>query len=166
MPDSPPSKQARGVDAEPDSPRAAAQEIRLDDRFESLGRSLGAREQEHAEEVARAQAQIEHLHSAVSAALDDFARGVRSAGASHLEVELSDVRTDDKHVRAVEFELVRGRHCAIVTAKSRGEVTLVGPFRKGKDEGPCRSFPFGSESEIRAAVADFLEKFLEAAATP
>jgi hypothetical protein len=166
MPESSPSKNSRGVAAEKVSAREAVQGIRLDDRFESLGRSIGGREQEHAEEIARARAHIERLHAAVSAALDDFARGVRSAGASHLEIELSDIRTDDKHLRAIEFELVRGRHCAIITAKSRGEVTLVGPFRKGKDEGPCRSFPFGSESEIRAAVADFLEKFLEAAATP
>ena len=48
----------------------------------------------------------------------------------------------DGDTGAVEFELVRGRHCAIVTAKSRGEVTLVGPFHKGKNEGPCRSLPF------------------------
>jgi hypothetical protein len=165
MSESPPPKTSSGTDSTPNSAQASG--IRLDDRFEALGRSLGAREQEHAAEIATAREHIGRLHAAVATALDDFSRGARSsAGAAHLEIELSDVRTDDKHLRAVEFELVRGRHCAIVTAKSRGEVTLVGPFRKGKDEGPCRSFPFGAESEIRVAVADFLEKFLEAAATP
>jgi len=166
MSESPPSKTSQGSDAALDSARAEAVEITLDDRFESLGRSLGTRESEHAEDLARARTQIEGLHSAVSAALAAFTRGARSAGASHLQVELSGIRTDDKHLRAVEFELVRGRHCAIVTAKSQGEVTLVGPFRKGKDEGPCRSFPFGADSEIREAVSEFLETFLEAAAAP
>jgi hypothetical protein len=49
------------------------------------------------------------------------------------------VRTDDKHLRSVEFELSRGRYRAIVTAKSRGDVTFVGPFRTGKTEGPARA---------------------------
>ena len=76
------------------------------------------------------------------------------------------MRVDDKHLRAVEFDLVRGRHKAIVTAKSRGEITLVGPFRIGKEEGPCLSFPFDAKDEIRSALASFLERFLEEAATP
>jgi hypothetical protein len=50
--------------------------------------------------------------------------------------------------------------------KSRGEVTLVGPFRDGKTEGPCKSFPFDAESELHDALGDFLEAFLEDAATP
>jgi hypothetical protein len=53
-----------------------------------------------------------------------------------------------------------------VTVKSRGEVTLVGPFRSGKEEGPCRSFPMDAELEISAALGDFLERFLDQAATP
>jgi hypothetical protein len=53
-----------------------------------------------------------------------------------------------------------------VTVKARGEVTLVGPFHAGKVEGPCRSFPIGSDAEIETALADFLERFLEEAATP
>lgn len=162
MSEAPPSEPSGGSDSAPDSARALA----LGDRFESLGRSLGAREHPHAEGIARARAQIERLHAAVSAALVDFDRGARSAGVSHLEIELSEIRTDDKHLRAVEFELVRGRHCAIVTAKSRGEVTLVGPFQKGKNEGPCRSFPFDAGPELRDAVASFLEEFLDVAATP
>ncbi|MEN8182314.1 MAG: hypothetical protein ABFS46_07245, partial [Myxococcota bacterium] len=62
--------------------------------------------------------------------------------------------------------LRRGRHQAIVTVKSRGEVTLVGPFRSGKTEGPCRSFPYDAEEELHKALGDFLERFLEEAATP
>jgi hypothetical protein len=81
-------------------------------------------------------------------------------------VEVGELRVDDKHLRAMEFELRRGRHRAIVTAKSRGEVTLVGPFRAGKAEGPCKSFPFEAPEELRRALGDFLERFVEEAATP
>ena len=63
-------------------------------------------------------------------------------------------------------DLRRGRHQAIVTVKSRGEVTLVGPFRAGKVEGPCKSFPFDAEPEIEAELGSFLERFLHEAATP
>jgi len=133
------------------------------DRFERLGRLLRDREAEHAEALHTARAYAEQVHAAVARALDDYNA---AAGLSQLAVEVGDVRADDKHVRAVEFDIVRGRHRAIVTAKSRGELTLVGPFQRGKTEGPCRSFPFTAGSELQAALADFLEQFLEAAANP
>jgi hypothetical protein len=66
----------------------------------------------------------------------------------------------------VQFDLRRGRHVALVTVKSGGEVTLVGPFRTGKTEGPWLSFPVDAETELRAALGDFLERFLDEAATP
>lgn len=136
------------------------------DRFERLGRTLGQRESEHAGDLEQARACVESLRAAVATALDDFHRAAHAAGAKQLKIELGEIRTDEKHLRAVEFDLVRGRHRAIVTAKSRGDVTLVGPFHKGKAEGPCRSFPFDAGSELNAALGDFLEKFLEDAATP
>jgi hypothetical protein len=136
------------------------------DRFERLGRTLGLRESEHADGLEAASTCVLTLHAAVAKALEDFHRGAGAAGAGHLQVELGEVHTDDKHLRAAEFELVRGRYRAIVTAKSRGDVTLVGPFHKGKAEGPCRSFPFDAGPELAAALGEFLEKFLEDAATP
>ena len=96
----------------------------LGDRFERLGHALRDREAEHADELAAARACATRLHAAVAKALDDFNA---AAGLPQLVVELGEIRADDKHVRAVEFDMVRGRHRAIVTAKSRGEVTLVGP---------------------------------------
>jgi hypothetical protein len=144
----------------------SASALDFDDRFARLGRTLGEREREHAGKLAEARRCAETLRSAVAAALEDFHRAAREAGSSHLEIGLSDIRTDDKHVRAVEFEIFRGRHRAIVTAKSRGEVTLVGPFHSGKTEGPCRTFPFDTSPELRDALGDFLEQFLEEAAAP
>lgn len=136
------------------------------DRFERLGRALGEREAAHVADLTRARECAEELRAVVAAAVTDFDRAARAAGAEHLGIALGEVRVDDKHVRALEFEIHRGRHRAIVVAKSRGEVTLVGPFRQGKAEGPCRSFPFDARSEIHAALGDFLERFFEEAATP
>ncbi len=138
----------------------------LGSRLEDLGKSLGDREASHREGLEAARACAEKLRARVADALDRFHAAAAGAGAPHLRLELSDIRIDDKHLRSVEFELARGRHRAIVTAKSRGEVTLVGPFRQGKQEGPCKSFPMESERELCDALGDFLCRFVEDAATP
>jgi hypothetical protein len=135
-------------------------------RLAALGHELGRREAEHGEGIERARKCIESLRDEVAAALEGFHRAAAAAGAPHLRVELSPVRVDDKHLRSVEFELVRGRYRAIVTAKSRGDVTFVGPFKSGKTEGPCKSFPIEARDEVRGALGSFLESFLEEAATP
>ena len=98
--------------------------------------------------------------------IERFHESAARAGAPHLRIEVGDLRLDDKHVRAVEFDLLRGRHRSIVTLKSRGEVTLVGPFHAGKTEGPCRTFPFSAEPELNEALGEFLEQFLEEASAP
>ena len=135
-------------------------------RLDALGSTLGAREAAHAEDLDAARCRIEALRGDVADAIERFHTAAVRAGARHLRVKLSDVRTDDKHLRAVEFNLTRGRHKAVVTAKSRGEITLVGPFHIGKTEGPCQSFAFDAQAELAAALGDFLEAFLEEAASP
>ncbi len=135
-------------------------------RFAAIGRSLGEREAGHRDDLDRARRCAESLRGEIARALSHFHAAASEAGAPHLRVELSEIRLDDKHLRAVEFDLVRGRHKAIVVAKSRGEVTLVGPFHVGRDEGPCRSFPFDARSEIESSLLSFLERFLEEAAAP
>jgi hypothetical protein len=136
----------------------------LRDRLRELGRELAARESEHAGALEAARSQAASLRAEVARAIEGWHEAV--AGAPQLAVRVGEVRPDDKHIRAVEFDLTRGRHRAIVTVKARGDVTLVGPFHVGKTEGPCKSFPFGAEDEIRKALGDFLERFLDEAATP
>jgi hypothetical protein len=131
-----------------------------------LGRALGEREAAHRDAITEAWRRAGTLRLEVGAALDAFAKAAAHAGAAQLAVQLGDVRTDDKHLRAVQFDLARGRSRAVVTVKSRGEITLVGPFHAGKAEGPCKSFPYGADEELRAALGDFLEKFLTEAANP
>jgi hypothetical protein len=135
-------------------------------RLARVGRTLGEREAAQARALSEARSCAEKLRARVESALADFHREASAAGAPHLRVELSDVRVDEKHLRAVQFDLSRGRHHAIVTAKSRGDVTLVGPFRAGKPEGPCLTFPVDAGPELESALGDFLERFLEEAATP
>ena len=138
----------------------------LGGRLEALGRELGEREASFAEELGAARGRAEELRAEVADGLLRFHAAAEKAGAPHLELDVSPVRVDDKHIRSYEFELSRGRHRAIVTVKSRAEVTLVGPFRAGKDEGPCRSFPLAPSSEFTSAFETFLASFVEHAATP
>ncbi len=138
----------------------------LEARLTSLGQRLAEREANHRGDMDSAYRKAEALHAEVSQAVTAYNGAVESAGIPELRVEQSPLRPDDKHLRSVQFDLSRGRHFAIVTIKSRGDVTLVGPFRSGKVEGPCKSFPFDAERELGEALPAFLESFLEEAATP
>ncbi len=136
------------------------------DRLEKLGRSLGEREAPHQAGLGEARACLERVRGWVAAALERIHKAAAAAGAPQLRIELSEVRPDEKHLRAAQFDLGRGRYRAIVTARSRGEITLVGPFHTGKTEGPCLTFPLDGGEDLHAALAGFLERFLEEAATP
>lgn len=139
--------------------------MNLNDRMEAIARDVAKREAPHAEAIAKARKKAEELHGQVTAAIDRFNTTLNEA-VPELRIEISAPRIDDKHVHAVEFDLERGRHRAVITVKSKGEVTLVGPFHAGKKEGPCRSFPVDAAEEIEDALGDFLERFLEEAASP
>ncbi len=138
----------------------------LEARLAEVGRRLGERESEHSRALAAARSRAQELRAEIERALEAFHASAARAGAPQLRVALGEVRLDDKHARALQFDLARGRCAGIVTVKSRGEVTLVGPFHRGKAEGPCLSFPFEAEAELRKALGDFLERFLEEAAHP
>jgi hypothetical protein len=139
--------------------------LSLEERLEALGRTLSAREAGHANDLDRARRCADDLHDRVVSALERFHAAAKK-NAPHLGIVISPPRPDDKHLRSVEFDLTRGRYRAIVTVKSRGEITLVGPFRSGKTEGPCRTFPIDSGDEVEEALGDFLVEFIEEAATP
>ncbi|HEY8152890.1 MAG TPA: hypothetical protein VII72_02045 [Myxococcota bacterium] len=148
----------------PHPPAAGAAEFA--ERLEKLGRNLGEREASHQAGLSEARACLERVRGWVCEALEAFHQAATAAGAPQLRISLSEVRPDEKHLRAAQFDLNRGRYRAIVTARSRGEITLVGPFHAGKTEGPCLTFPLDGGEDLRAALARFLERFLEEAATP
>jgi len=137
----------------------------LDERVEGVARAVLRREAAHTEAMAAARAKADELHAGVAAAVARFNGLVRDA-LPDLRIDVTPPRVDDKHLHAIEFDLERGRHRAVITVKSKGEVTLVGPFRAGKNEGPCRSFPFAAGDDLEHALGDFLERFLEEAASP
>jgi hypothetical protein len=137
----------------------------LNDRIEAIAHDLAKREATHSEAIVRARRKAEELHGRVESAISQFNQAVAKS-VPYLRVEVTSPRVDDKHLHAVEFDLERGRHRAVITVKSKGEVTLVGPFRAGKKEGPCRSFPVDADEEIDDALGDFLEHFLQEAASP
>ncbi len=147
-------------------PPEARSQLDLRDRLAAAGTLLGAREASHRAGLDEARQRCDALRVLVLDALDSFHAAAAAAGAPHLRVDVTPVRLDEKHVRAIEFEVRRGRHAAVVTVKSRGDVTLVGPFRTGKTEGPCRTFPWDAKDDICNALGDFLLRFLEEAATP
>ena len=143
-----------------------ALESDLRERLSALGAEIGRREASHRADLERARAVAERLHGAVVSAVEAFHASVESEGAPHLRLEVSAPELDQKHVRSVEFEVRRGRIVGIVTVKSRGDVTLVGPFRRGKNEGPCRSIAVEAEPELQSALTEFLSRVAEEAATP
>ena len=139
--------------------------MNLNDRIGAIADIVAKREATHAESIARAREKAEELHGRVDSAISLFNQAVAKS-VPYLRVEVTSPRVDDKHLHAVEFDLERGRHRAVITVKSKGEVTLVGPFRAGKKEGPCRSFPVDADEEINDALGDFLDRFLQEAASP
>ena len=106
----------------PPASRSAASE--LGERLEELGRKLGSREAPFREDLERARRVAARLREQVAGALARFHRAAAAAGALQLDAVVSETRADDKHLRAVQFDLSRGRYRAIVTVKARGEVTL------------------------------------------
>jgi hypothetical protein len=161
--DAPPSASP----ASPGPPAEVGAEPRsLRERMAAAGRTIGARESRQRAALDAAQRRCRALHEQVGDALDAFHMAAVAAGAPHLEIVVGMPRLDDKHVRAAQFELRRGRHVGIVVVKTKGTVTLVGPFRRGKPEGPCRSFPADAQAELEAALGEFLERFVEEAMSP
>jgi len=139
--------------------------LKLDDRLAELGRLYAGREAAEAEALARAWECAHDFHGRVARALESFHRAA-GEDVPQLQITQSAPRADDKHLHSVQFDIARGRSRAIVTVKSRGDVTLVGPFHAGKTEGPCRTFPVGAAEPLDQALVEFLEKFLEEAFRP
>jgi hypothetical protein len=142
----------------------------LSARLAARGRELAKRESVHADALAGARSLGAGLHGRVADALAAYHEA--TVAAPQLRVVQGDLKHDDKHLHAFEFDVRRGRHRMIVVVKSRGDVTFVGPFHMGKDEGPCRRVEFGIDDvetpgeALIAALGDVLERFLEEAAQP
>lgn len=137
------------------------------------GREFGAREAEQVHALAEARQLAEEFRDRVEKIIASFQQGLGEAGATHLCDRslfcISPVSLDDKHIRAVGFSVQRGRYKICVVVKTKGSVTLVGPFHLGKKEGPCRKFAVPANEtarhELEAELVDLLHAFFDEAMT-
>ncbi len=105
------------------------------------------------------------LKARLDRAVDAFVEAAAAAGSPHLRglVEIGRVEADDKSVRAFQIRIERGRHEAVIVSKDRGEIMLVGPYRRGEEEGPCNPVKLaGGNLADEQALDDALAALLEA----
>jgi hypothetical protein len=127
-----------------------------ENRFEALARELAQRDRAVAASLAEARAAAAELRRHAEHAVATFCAAARAQGAEHLtELHVGPVEPDEKHVDCWQFKVNRGRWEIVCVAKPRGAVTLVGPYRRGKPEHPCRDYPLPSEA-AHAGLADLL----------
>jgi len=138
--------------------------LSLVEKLEGIGARLAAREAADAEQMDQVWKRAHQIRTRVEAGLEGFRRGAGEA--APLAVSCSPVRLDDKHLHAVQFDVARGRHRVIVTLKSKGVVTLVGPFTDGSSEGPCRRIDLDDDAAIDAGLEEVLVAFVERAFAP
>ena len=134
-----------------------------EDRFEALARELAERDHELPAQLAATAAPAERLHAHARACVEAFRRAARSRGAEHLTgIRVGPLEPDDKHIDCLQFRIERGRWGAVCVAKAKGTVTLVGPFKRGQAERPCRDHPLASEA-ARDGLEDLLLALLRSA---
>ena len=86
-------------------------------------------------------------------AVEAFRQRASEIGAGYLgNIEVSAVEPYEKHLDAVQFRISRGRLELLCVAIARGEgkMRVVGPFKRGKDEGPC------AEASLRGPDVEIL----------
>jgi len=131
--------------------------------FEQLARELAERDRECAAELPSIERALARLRAAAEQRIGAFVETAGGLGAKHLvHVEVGPVEPDEKHVDCLQFKVRRGRHEVVCVGKSRGVVTLVGPYRAGKPERPCQEHPLPSPEADRALHALLLQFLREA----
>lgn len=120
-------------------------------RFRKLAEELAQRDTGLARRLERAREAARVLRDSARDAVEAFRERASELGASYLgNVAVSPVEPDEKHLDAVQFKVTRGRLEVICVAIARGDgkLRVVGPFKRGKDEGPCAEAPLaGPEAE-------------------
>ena len=130
-------------------------------RIEAVALEVAAREAGRGPARERARVLADWLNWQMSALRTRFVAAADTAGAPHLDlIEITPVEPDDKSIRAFQFKIRRGRYEAVVVSKDRDEVMMVGPFTRGKDEGPCNPIHHEGGEPDREFLADHLETLL------
>ncbi|MEE8558248.1 MAG: hypothetical protein V3T14_10225 [Myxococcota bacterium] len=133
------------------------------DRFVRLAEEFAARDRDLVPRIATLWDACERLRSVAAAAVEAFAETARSRGTPHLaDLVVDPVEPDEKHVDCLQVRVRRGRWEGLLLAKSKGKVTLVGPFRRGDPEKPCRDFAL-TGAEVEMGVEDLVEELIRRA---
>ena len=135
-------------------------------RFRKLADELAERDPDLPTRLRQTREAARSLRDAAFAAVEAFRLRAAERGASYLaNFEVSEVEPDEKHVDAVQFRITRGRFEVICVAIARGagKMRVVGPFKRGKEEGPCADAPLRGD-EVEKALADRIEQLLREAA--
>jgi hypothetical protein len=109
-------------------------------RFRKLAEELAAREPDLPQRLGRAREAAAQLRAAAAGAVEAFRARAAELGAPHLgNIAVSPLEPDEKHVDALQFRISRGQLELLCVAIARGEgkMRVVGPFKRGKQEGPC-----------------------------
>lgn len=135
-------------------------------RFRNLADELAARDPGLAGRLREVRDAARVLRELAFEAVESFRERAAEIGAPYLgNLEVSPVEPDEKHVSCVQFRVSRGRLelLCIAIAEGAGKVRLVGPFKRGKQEGPCAEAPLRG-SEVEKALEDRIEQLVREAA--
>ncbi len=133
------------------------------ERLEQLARELAARDVGLTTTLQEVRETAEQLRGRAHALVEAFKQAARDSDAPHLaHLEVGPVGPDDRHVGCIQFRVARGRWEVVCVGKTKGEVTLVGPFRRGKPEKPCADYPLRG-AEVERALEELLLRLIRAA---
>jgi len=131
--------------------------------FSELAVELAQRDRDLARELDSVREPGEALRLRAVGGVEAFREAARKNGAEHLcDVAVGPLEADEKHVDCLQFRVARGRFEGVCVVKSRGDVTLVGPYKRGKLERPCRDYPIRGP-EVDAGLDGWLLELLREA---
>jgi hypothetical protein len=137
------------------------------DRFRKLADELAARDPGLTQRLRDVRDAARDLRELAYEAVEALRERAAEIGAPYLgNLEVSAVQPDAKHIDSVQFSVARGRTevLCIAIAKGPGKVRLVGPFQRGKDEGPCAEAPLRGR-EVEKALEDRIEALVREASS-
>ncbi len=134
-------------------------------RFRNLADELALRDSDLMVRLRDVRDAARDLRELAFEAVEAFRERAAEIGAPYLgHLEVSAVEPDEKHIDCVQFRVTRGRTelLCIAIAEGPGKVRLVGPFKRGKQEGPCQEAPLRG-SEVEKALEDLIEQLVREA---
>jgi hypothetical protein len=135
-------------------------------RFRKLAEELASRDPGLTVRLRDVRDAARDLRELAFEAIEAFRERAAEIGAPYLgNLEVSPVEPDDKHVDCVQFRVSRGRMelICVAIAQEPGKMRLVGPFKRGKQEGPCMDAPLRGP-EVVKALEERIEQLVREAA--